>query len=414
MKIAVIGAGIVGITSAYELALDGNHVSVFEKNAAIAEEASFANAGLLAPSLLHPLSHTPWPNASWTRLGNSAIAVTRHTALRELRWLWGWKKNPGQAVFLARFAQLQQLLSYSLQHLQARSKEHGIAYEATHGQMALLTTEAAMQALQPKLAALAAAGVPFSTLTADQARAIEPGLDPGIALHAAVHFPQDEIANCRQVAHLLKEKAMALGVAFHFGAPVQSVQGGAAVELTLASNSQALAFDHIVVCAGSTEAPLGLGSGRLPLTHVHSHSVSVPVKETLQAPNSAIFNSSNGVSVVRMGARIRVSGGATLGAASGPVRQQSTRDLFNTLQTCFPGAGSFNNGTQIWRGSSAFSPDGLPLVGATATPGIWLNMGHGHNGWGMASGCARVIADLIGQNPCAFDTAHLQPARFHI
>ena len=417
MKIAVIGAGVVGITSAYELARDGHQVSVFEQNAAIAEEASFANTSLLAPSLLHPLAHSPWPGQSLIqrlRTDSSGIVLTRDACVQELLWLLRWKKNPGAEVFMQRFALLQQLLTYGLQRQHAISKAGSISCEQSQGQLALLHSEAALHALQPKLAALQEAGVPFKTMTPQQAHALEPGLDPAYPMHAALHFPNDEVINCRQFSHHLKDLAVELGVQFRFGARIASLQVSPTPGLSVAGGADTEHFDHILLCTGAAAAVAGFGGGKLPLTTVHSYSVSVPVKDALSAPRNAVFDARTGINVVPMGSRIRVSGGANLGSKPGPSPQSATRALFQVLQSCFPGAATFQTGTQIWKGGCAHTPDTLPLLGATSMPGIWLNLGHGHNGWGMACGCARILADLIGQKTTAFASTALNPKRFQL
>ena len=429
MKIAVIGAGIVGITSAYELALDGHEVHVYERNAAIAEEASFATAGLLAPSLLHPLSHRPWPGTALRhRIGYRAVSLTRNASLRELGWWLGWRRPSGAEQFMATFNQLQGLVGYGLLCQQSVCRDAGIALEQTQGQLALLGSENAMQTLQPKLDALKAAGVPFKVLSAAEARMVEPGIDEAFPLYGAVHFTQDEVANCRQFAHLLRDRATALGVEFQFNAQVtgldQKGQADGKVAVMVAGTPDAARFDRVVLCSGTSVASNGSGgqsgltglsaltSGSLPLTSVQSYSVSVPVRESFSAPRSAVLDYASGISVARMGNRIRVCGGAELGQRQGLVQQKSTRALFRTLQTCFPGAASFRTGGQICKGSSSFTPDGLPLVGTCANNAIWLNLGHGYNGWGLACGTARILADLIAGKAPAKDATALSPARF--
>jgi D-amino-acid dehydrogenase len=89
------------------------------------------------------------------------------------------------------------------------------------------------------------------------------------------------------------------------------------------------------------------------------------------------------------------------------------KQLFQTLQSHFPGAADFSRSMQIWQGASIFSPDALPLVGPSETPGVWLNLAHGHNGWNMACGAARVLADLISGKAAEIDISKLNPRRFN-
>ncbi len=417
MKIAVIGAGIVGITSAYALAQDGHEVSVFERNAAIAEEASFANAGLLAPSLLHPLSHTRWPGAGWLRYlqAEAALALRKNVSFNELRWLLGWQKNLSSDAFVARFKQTQQLAQYGVDCLHQLSLDAGIAPEQAQGQLALFSSAAGHAAVQAKLDLLKEIGVSLLTLDRSQAQRIEPALDSDYPVHAAVHFPHDEIANCRQFAHLLKDRALECGVKFHFAATLVALHAGAPVQLEFADQPERQSFDRVVLCTGTGGSQLvGLGSAKLPLTELQQYAVSVPIREALNAPRSAIFDYDRATTIGRLGARVRVSGGTELGRSTQKVQHQSTKQLFNTLQTSFPGAASYQNGAQIWKARIGFTPDGLPLVGPSASNGVWLNLGHGHNGWSMCCGTARLLTDMLAARSLALDPASLQPARFQI
>ena len=267
--------------------------------------------------------------------------------------------------------------------------------------------------MQPKLELLKDIGVSLSTLDRSQAQTIEPALDPEYPLHAAVYFPQDEITNGRQFAHLLKDRAMELGVQFQFGAKLVALHPGPPVQLEFSQSPPTQTFEHVVLCTGTGSGAIS-GFGKLPLTELHSYSISAPIRDTLNAPRSAIFDCSQATSIGRLGARVRVSGGAELGGTTEKIRTQTTRQLFNTLQNSFPGAASYQNGTQIWKGKSFYTPDALPLVGPSTTPGVWLNLGHGNNGWSMCCGTAQVIADMLGARAATVDLACLQPSRFPI
>ena len=423
MKIAVIGAGVVGIATAYELALDGHEVSVFEKNSAIAEESSFAISGVIATSFFHPLSTSAWPTEGWSVLGDgpSAISLTRYAHMRDIRWLWGWKRRPNAAIFKLRVEALHGFLHYSQARLHQLVQQNGLAYEATNGQLALVQSEAALAKLQRKLATLTALSVPFKVLTPDEARAKEPGIDAQFPVHAAVHFPQDETVNARQFAHTLKEQALALGVQFNFDCHVSHIGTGPSPCLAVQGRQGEVSFDQVVICTGvataasaatAATAVAGLNENRIPLTMVHGYSISLPVRESLNAPVAAVFDCKTATQLVRLGNRIRVSGNYELGNRPASATALATRPLFHLLQTLFPGGAKFQQGTQIWKGTSTFTPDGLPLIGASTKTGVWLNIGHGHNGWAMASGSARLICDLISQKPPEIDSKTLSPNRF--
>ena len=414
MKIAVIGAGVVGIATAYELALDGHEVSVFEKNSAIAEESSFAISGIIATSMIHPLASSAWPTEGWSLWGHgpSAISLTRSANMRDIRFLWNWKRRPDAANFRHRIETLHGVLRYSQGRLHQSVQENGLAFEATNGQLALLQSEAALASLQRKLTTLTALSVPFKVLTPEEARVKEPGIDPQFPVHAAVHFPQDETVNARQFAHTLKEQALARGVQFNFDCNVTQIAAGPSPRLSLQGREGEVSFDQVVICTGAATASAGLNHNAIPLTLVHSYSISLPIRESLNAPAAAVFDCKTATQLVRLGNRIRVSGTCELGNRPASATALATRPLFHLLQTLFPGGAKFQQGTQIWKGASTFTPDGLPVIGASPAAGVWLNIGHGHNGWAMASGSARLVCDLISQKAPDIDANPLSPLRF--
>jgi D-amino-acid dehydrogenase len=144
-----------------------------------------------------------------------------------------------------------------------------------------------------------------------------------------------------------------------------------------------------------------------------SYSLSAQIKEPFSAPRSAVHDCHRQVSINRIGARIRISGGAELGGTREVHNEKIIKLLYQALQSNFPGAADYSRSMQTWKGGSIFSPDALPLIGPAGTPGVWLNLAHGHNGWSMACGSARVLADQIQGRPTALDATLLHPGRFN-
>jgi D-amino-acid dehydrogenase len=412
MKIAVIGAGIVGLCTAYELARDGHTVSVFERNASVAEEASFACAGHLSPSLSQPLAFPSWPQTSRLRslLKPSGIALGRSTSLRDLRWLLGWKlANRG---YTERLTAAQQLAAYSLECWQGIAGLDGLVHEQSQGALLLFKTEAEFLAYQELFQATKELAGGARLVTADEARALEPALATDLLIHGGAYFANDAVGNCRQFAHWLKDRLAERGATLHFGTAVQAVGHASGIQLDTATKGS-FHFDQVVVCAGAGASAMLAQQLKLPsLTSLWSYSLSAHIREPLNAPRSAVIDAHQHLSISRQGARIRIAGAAELGSPSQAKREQATRALYHAAQSHFPGAVDFSRGTQLWKGCSLFSPDALPLVGPAGIPGVWLNLAHGHNGWSMACGSARVIADQMQGRPAGLDTSLLHPGRF--
>ena len=200
---------------------------------------------------------------------------------------------------------------------------------------------------------------------------------------------------------MIKSEAMRLGVKFEFNSPVGQLSPGPRPALSTRNETTPRPFDAIVLCTGADAhtliKPLGL---KIPLLGIHGYSVSANVREPLNAPRSVVSDERHRVSIARQGQRVRVAGGAELGYRQDDKRSAALRTLYQVLQDWFPGAASMSAGVQEWKGSRPMMPDGIPLLGASGVPGIWLNLGHGDNGWALSCGSARLLADtLAGQGP---------------
>ena len=409
MKVAVIGAGIIGITTAYELAVDGHEVTVFERRGAAAEETSFANAGVVAPG-----SVTPWaaPGMPGKVLGN---LLSRHAAVKlslplsgnDLAWMWKWWRACRLETYLANRTRLQRLAFYSRERLHHLTAELQLDYDRSPGYTILLRSEKDSRLVQPGLQVLRDAGVAFAEINADGVRKIEPAINPSTEFLGGIHLPDDEVANCRQFALLLKDVARTLGVNFQFNTTVAHLNIEQAASILIAGENAPRQFDRVVMCAGLASAallkPLGL---KIPMTAVYGYSISAPIREALNAPRSALMDEHYKVAISRLGNRVRVAGGAEIGGNLNKHRASSIQTLYKVLHDWFPGAAQHANTgacVQVWKGARPMLPDGPPLIGDSGTPGLWLNLGHGSSGWALSCGSARALADLMAGKAAGID-----------
>jgi len=410
MRVAVIGAGIVGVTTAFELAVDGHQVTVFERRAAVAEESSFANAGVVAPGYVTPWASPGMPAkiAGYLLRQHAPVRVTLPLAAGQVAWMWRWFRSCNAATYAANRARMQRLAFYSRSRL-AEIREHfQFEYDHSDGYMVLLRGEKDHRLVQPSLQVLRDAGVAFKELSPEQARQVEPALSTDTPFVGAVHLPAGEVGNCRQFALLLKNEAQREGVKFEFNHAVDALDPARPAALRVwalgAAAPEQRAFDAVVVCGGVDSAsllrPLGL---RVPLLPVYGYSVSAPLREPFNAPRSALMDERYKVAIARLGNRVRVAGSAEIGGDPDRKRKASIETLYKVLHDWFPGAAQLANtgaGVQEWKGARPMLPDGPPVLGASGIPGVWLNMGHGSSGWALAAGSARVVADLMaGRTP---------------
>lgn len=423
MRVAVIGAGIVGVTTAYELALDGHEVHVFERRGSIAAEASFATGGLMGAGHV-----APWGGAGllqhWLRQSLSRHSAYRLARMSPRQWAWMWRLvRAGRPSVRGPSRQhMHRLARYSQDRLAQLQAGLQIEYEQQAGHLLLLRGPRERARVAQQLGWLAEVGERHELLSPEQARVLEPALSADTPLEAALHLPGDGVANCRQVAHLLKDEAQRLGARFHFHQDVRAIEPGTPVHLRLrpaeplldsrpapaaastGSLEDAQPFDAVVLCAAlgapALLAPIGL---RLPLMGVHGHAITAPMRVAEAAldngPRASLSDARYQVTISRLGARVRVSGGAEFGGSPSQHRPAALATLYKVLEDWFPGAARTAQAMQ-WKGSRPMLPDGPPVLGPSGLPGIWLNLGHGDVGWALSTGSARVLADqLIGRTP---------------
>lgn len=416
MKIAVIGAGIVGVTSAYELASDGHQVTVFERHASVAEETSFANAGVVAPGYVTPWAAPGMPGKVLRYLLSSHAPVRLHASwlLQQPAWAWRWLRACRPESYAVHRGMLQRLAFYSRERLHTLSDSLQLDYERAQGYLVLLREAKEHAMAQPGLRVLRDAGVTVRELSAEEARRVEPALNAGVPLHGALHLADDEVGNCRQFALLLKTEAQRLGVQFCFNQAIRQISPGARPELRFeAPHLPQQSFDAVVVCAGMQAMPLLAGVGlHLPLAAVWGYSISAAIREPLNAPQSALMDERYKVAISRIGQRIRVAGSAELGGDASQLHPGALRTLYKVLNDWFPGAAYLSShvrgnavgaGVQVWKGARPMLPDGPPVIGASGIPGVWVNTGHGSSGWALSCGSARLLADLMQGRPAEID-----------
>ena len=440
MRVAVVGAGIVGVTTAFELASDGHQVSVFERQGTVAAETSFANAGVIAPGYVTPWAGPGMPSKVLAHLlsRHSPVRLRPGMGVGSVGWLWRWWRACRLRTYQANRLRMQRLAFFSRARLHAISQSLQLDYERSEGCLVLLRRPKDLALVEPGLALLNPLTTRFKLLDAAQCRAVEPGLSADTPLHAGIHLPDDEVGNCRQFAHLLRLEARQLGASFRFNSDVSSIEPGSPPRLVY-GQAQALQpaapakasrshrrdavdtqflpaepvtepFDAIVVCAALGASallrPLGV---KLPLLAVHGYSVTAPLRHNEhhpQGPRSAVMDERFKIAISRLGSRVRVAGSAEIGGTLDQHDPRALDTLYKVLHDWFPGAAMMGQ-AQVWKGARPMLPDGPPVIGGSGKDGVWLNLGHGSSGWALACGSARLLADLmVGRTP-AIDTEGL-------
>lgn len=413
MKIAIVGAGVNGLASAHELMSAGHAVTVFERHATAAEAGSFAPAGLLHAAWAlawaepQPRLHLPWsapgPGVRW----RSGLDWTA------LAWWHQWRSARRRRGADARAA-LIDLLALGRERHAALEAELELDHDRSEGLLVLGPDQRSFDQAAGMAVALRELGLGVRPVPATEACAIEPALNPAAPLAGALHLTGPAVANCREWTLLMRQALLRGGGRFQAQQAVLELRPRAGgVDLTTSGGVEP--FDAVVLCAGA-DAPallrdLGLHT---PLQLWWSHSLSAPVREPMDAPQSGVLDLQTGVSLTRLGQRVRASGGWDLGGEPGAAERPAIAHLARAMSHWFPAAarlGGAQSALQTWRGATLVSADGLPLIGASRVPGVWLNLAHGPMGWALACGAARHLAEVMAGGPTAAHMGALSPSR---
>lgn len=434
MNIAIVGAGIAGLSTALELARDGHHVTIYEQCNAAAEGASFAPGGWLSPCapLLLSTPGSGMPLKQLRRTLQPVLHAPGWPGSTNWRWLRQWKRRekalqrpsnaaPATPTTPPAGQALQQLTDYSQQLRHAQAAAWGIDLPAMHeqhtGQLVLLRKVAEVDFWQSRLQTLQQQGVSAQLIDAPAARALEPSLSTEMPLAGALQLPQGETLNGRLWAQHLRQQVLAMGVQLHTGTTVQRIDHQPVcvhLKATAQRPNRTVAHDAVVLCTGADTTLLQYAKVPLPALPLWGYSVTAPVRDPLQAPRTAVMDWHHQTTMARLGQRIRITAGAELNAAAdAPHHAPTLARMYQLLNDWFPGGAQLSSAqVQVWRGARGMLPDGLPAVGATAQPGIWLNLAHGSHGIATAAGCARALADALQGAFPVLDLQAFSPQRF--
>ncbi len=414
MHVIVVGAGIIGVCTGYFLRRAGMDVTVIERRPGVAQETSFANAGVMAPSYVSPWAQPGMPAKVAAYLFRAEAPVVFRPSADPALWNWirRWLAECDVNRFMRNKARMQRLAFYSQAQLRALRDQHAIDYEQATGYLQLFRTTHDVERSATTRTMLSELGVSHRLLNAEETRAVEPALHPVTALAGALHLPDDETGNCAFFAHQLKDIATRDGVQFRFGLTAQAldvVQGRVDRVRTDAGDVRGDAY----VVAGGVDSvallrPLGI---RLPLIPVKGYSATAAITALDQAPMTSVMDETYKVAITRMGNRLRIAGTAEVGTTGMKLRDGALRTLIKVASDWFPRAASYRR-AQFWIGARPMLPDGPPVLGASPVSNLFLNTGHGSTGWVMACGSGKVVTDIVRGATPEIDLEGLTIARY--
>ncbi|PZU10211.1 D-amino acid dehydrogenase [Sphingomonas sp.] len=416
MKIVILGAGVIGVTSAWYLARAGHEVTVIDRQQGAALETSFANAGEISPGYASPWAAPGVPSKAlrWLFMQHSPLILRPRADPAMLRWLVAMLGNCNTDAYRLNKSRMVRLAEYSRDVLVALREETGIHYdERSLGTLQLFRRQKDFDAIAKDVEVLRADGVPFEVLDREGCTAAEPGLaNSAVPIVGGLRLPHDETGDCFKFTTALAAMAREAGVEFLFDRGIEAIVSSGGRIDHVRTDRGAITGDAYLVALGSYSplllAPLGL---RLPVYPVKGYSITVPITDEARAPVSTLLDESLKIAITRLADRIRVGGMAEISGYSRdlPIARRNT--LEHCVGSLFPGAGNLE-AAQFWTGLRPMTPDGTPVIGETPLPNLFLNTGHGTLGWTMACGSGRVIADIISGRAPDIASADLAISRY--
>ena len=417
MKVVVMGAGVIGVTTAYYLAKQGAEVVVLDRQTGPGQETSYANAGELSYGMTSPWAAPgiPVKAVKWLFMKRRPLFIW--PLISPTMWMWSIQmiRNCNPESYAVNKSRMVRVSNYSRDVMPDLIEETGIEYDGrAQGTLQLFRTQKQLKGSRADQEILAQFDSPFEELDRDGCIAAEPALaNVRDKFVGGLRLTADRTGDCRMFTIALAEKAAEMGVQFQYGQSIRSiaVENGkvAGVDTELAGR---ITGDRYVCALGSYAPrllnPIGL---KLPVYPVKGYSVTLPVVDDAKAPQSTLMDETHKVAITRLGDRIRVAGTAEIAGYSNRLGPHATDTVKHVIGDLFPGGGDLSQ-AEGWTGLRPMTPDGTPILGGTQYDNLFLNTGHGTLGWTMACGSGRAVADAVLERTPEISFDGLTAARY--
>jgi D-amino-acid dehydrogenase len=390
VKVAVLGAGVVGTAAAWYLRQDGHDVQVLDRREGPGLETSFANGGQISADHAAPWAKpgVPLQALKWMLQEDAPLLFRLRADPAQWRWGLQFLRNCTAARFREHAARLQRLGQYSRAQLQALRKETGLQYDQlARGILVLYTGE---RGFEP------------GWKTPEECIAIEPAVaSMKTLLNGGRYYPDDETGDAYKFTAALAKLCAAKGVQFEYGVAVHGLEvEGDEIKAVRTNRREPVRADAYVLALGSYSPliarPLGI---RLPIYPLKGYSVTMPVKNPAAAWTVSLSDEAHKLVLSRLGDRLRIAGTAELNGYDTEINKLRCEAIVRRTLQLFPEAGDPSR-AEYWAGLRPATPSNLPCIGRTKYPNLFLNTGHGTLGWTHACGSGRIVADLVsGRRP---------------
>lgn len=416
MRVLVLGAGVVGVATAYFLARKGHEVVVADRQPGVGLETSFANGGQISASHAEPWANPDTLRKVWKWLGRADAPLLFRFRFDPALWSWGLRflANCTAARAKVNIERTLRIALYSRRCLGELRDETGIQYDQkTQGILHFYRDAREFEHAVHQAAVMTGMGCERRPL--DPAGCV--GLEPAFAsvqgqLAGGIYSPDDESGDAHLFTTHLAELCRTMGVEFRFAEAIQAIRAESGAVTGVDTGSGTLAADAYVVALGSYSPqflkPLGI---RLPIYPAKGYSVTLPVTDPARAPELSLTDDEHKLVFSRLGNRLRIAGTAETAGYDTSVNETRARVILRRTLEVFPGCGDADK-AEFWAGLRPKTPDSVPVIGPTRYSNLFLNTGHGTLGWTMSCGSGRVLADLMSGETPEIDLGGLGMDRF--
>lgn len=416
MKVVVLGAGVLGVTTAWYLSKLGADVTVIDRQREPGLETSYANAGELSYGMTSPWAAPGVPKKAvkWLFMKHRPLFIW--PLISPTMWAWGLAmlKNCNEEAYRINKSRMVRVSNYSRNALKDLMDDVDLDFDLRErGTLQLFRTEKQLKGSKADQEVLAEFDSPFEVLDQDGCIEVEPGLaHVREKFVGGLRLTADRTGDCRMFTQQLAKAAEAQGVKFHYNVTIEGVALGPDGVEAVRTRKGRYTADRFVCCMGPYAPQFLKKIGiRVPIYPIKGYSITLPVTDDSAAPQSTIMDETHKVAITRLGDRIRVAGQAEIIGYNKKLGRHATDTVRHVVGDLFPKGGDVSQALG-WTGLRPMTPDGTPVIGKTTVPNLFLNTGHGTLGWTMACGSARAVADVVMDRRPEIDMDGLEMTRY--
>ncbi|MCW3476730.1 D-amino acid dehydrogenase [Limobrevibacterium gyesilva] len=404
MRILVLGGGVVGVTTAYQLLQDGHDVALLERHPDVAQETSWGNAGMIAPghSFVWSSPRAPWILLKSLFLKNQALRFRPSADPRLWSWSLRFLAECTAAKARANTLRKHRIAAYSQRVLhEVLAAEHLDYDRNARGIVYFYRDPAALEAGVAHMQLLAEDGQEIRVLDRAQLLQIEPSLaGAGDRIAGGIYCPTDETGDCNKFTTGLAAVCRGRGAEWHTGTTITDIEAAGDIVTGVHTDHGTFKADAYVMALGCQSPQLARRIGvALPVYPIKGYSLTIPIGNHKAPPTVGAVDEHNLVAISRFGDRVRVTATAEFAGYDTTHKPADFAFMKGVVQELYPDGADYER-AEMWAGLRPMTPDNLPIVGRKRHRNLYYNTGHGHIGWTMSHGSARLAADVIaGRTP---------------